>query len=827
MSVTSLRLLIASAVAAACSANGAAAPPPREPGTPADPALRARESTEAQAAPVASATSGTAGLPRLTEDMARPYFAAGPAADGVRRLALRDWAGARRGFVAARDALADDAPAADRARLDLVIAVCDEQLGDHAAAAAGFARAAAALPVLADFAHYHAALGFFRAGRIDDAERHARAVAADSRHRAETDLLIGDILRVRGAHADMARHYEAYLRGRKRGPRLDEATFRLAQAYEALGRGVPDAVRTYRRIPVFAPLSSWAAQASDRVAALTAALPAAERARWTEWTTSERLERGMALFDAMRNRDAAAEFERVVAAADATPAQACRAAYHLGYAWWRERNRTKSAPLFDDAFERCRRAGNVDLQVKSAYMAGRSYDRLDRADDAIDRFRRVQGFDHSYADDARLREAEQYAEIGDTAKLAATLESIPADFPDGDMKVEAVWRRAWLAYKQKDYDGAVRWLRRQIELAPIETRWYAEGQAQYWLGRALGHLGRTDESIAAYEECVRLYPLTYYSLLALNRLREQHPDAFARTVEAIRRPAGDDAGRAPAFAFRPREVYGSPAFLRGVELLKLGLGIEASLEFARAGLDVPAGREPVTDPDAIDRIWAVAWLYDKAGRYDLSHWPTRWHVLDYKRHWPTGRWRARWLIAYPLAWSHLIEQAAAEHGYPWALQMAIMREESAFDPLRESWANAIGLTQMIFPTARRFAKGTGIAVTRENLQDPVKNIAIGSRFLAFLYRTFEGRPGLVVPSYNAGEGATWRWIYQRHSPDWSRDEFEEEIPGDQARNYTKRVLGSFFAYSYLYKDAIPVMDQEVPLRLVPPHKQKQFARRGL
>jgi len=60
----------------------------------------------------------------------------------------------------------------------------------------------------------------------------------------------------------------------------------------------------------------------------------------------------------------------------------------------------------------------------------------------------------------------------------------------------------------------------------------------------------------------------------------------------------------------------------------------------------------------------------------------------------------------------LLDQHARKHGYPTELLISFVREESAFDPLRESFANAIGLTQMIAPTAKRFAKGTGIKVSR-------------------------------------------------------------------------------------------------------------------
>jgi soluble lytic murein transglycosylase len=178
-------------------------------------------------------------------------------------------------------------------------------------------------------------------------------------------------------------------------------------------------------------------------------------------------------------------------------------------------------------------------------------------------------------------------------------------------------------------------------------------------------------------------------------------------------------------------------------------------------------------------------------------------VLDYKRHWPVGKWREKWQVAYPRAWWNLLDKHAKKRGHPSELQIAFVREESAFDPLRESWANAVGLTQMIHSTAKRFGKGTGIAPTRENLRDPEKNVIIGSNFLNFLYKKWKGSIALVVPSYNTGENRVARWL--REKPQMTRDEFSEDIPLDEPRRYNKRVTESFFVYSYLNDGTIPAM----------------------
>jgi soluble lytic murein transglycosylase len=99
-------------------------------------------------------------------------------------------------------------------------------------------------------------------------------------------------------------------------------------------------------------------------------------------------------------------------------------------------------------------------------------------------------------------------------------------------------------------------------------------------------------------------------------------------------------------------------------------------------------------------------------------------------------------------------------------------------------------------------------MTRENLRDPEKNVAVGSRWLGFLWEKFDKRLGLIVPAYNAGEGAVWKWLCVRG--DWPLDEFAEEIPYDETRLYSKRVLNSYFIYQFLTNGTVPVMPNDIP-----------------
>jgi len=741
---------------------------------------------------------GTLGT--LTEDMAEPYFTKGDAAVGAEKYALEEW-------QAARDAFAKALAAGDDPRLRLMVALCDEQLGAWAEAAQGFAAARAELSPIADWIGYHEARSLYFAHQTDAALERARAVAAGSIVGADAELLAGDIVRGEGDAAATAAHYREYLTDRPAGIRRSEARYRLAEALEKSKGDRAEIVELYRLITVEDPLSSWSGKAEKRLADLGAAAGAK--------TAAEHITRGMVLFDAMRNPESEAAFDAALAEKDATPQERCTAAYHRAQSRFKARDRAGAAPMFDDAITECKAAGDADLEIKSAYNGGRSYAFIKQRDTAIERYRHAQQVDptHSYTDDSLLREAEEYADQGDDKEVRRALSSLPEKFPGGDMRAEAMWRLGFRAWRDGDEDEAITWWKKQIEVMPIDDNYWAEGQAQYWLGRAYAKKGKDKEAAKWWEEVVRTYPMTYYSMLALNRLREADGKRYKKLVAEISAdPDGWDPD-APAFQFQPRAEYATPGFARAIELLKLGLGEPAEHELRRLGLVAPPDKERVEDADLVEKLWAMAFLYDRAGRYATSHWPTRWHILDYKRHWPVGADRARWQVAYPRAYWDLLTRHADQNGAPIAMQIAIVREESAFDPLRESYANAIGLTQMIFVTAERFAKGTGLKVSRETLRDPEKNVTIGSRFLGFLFKKWDGFTTLVPPSYNAGEGAVTKWLRTRGNLD--ADEFIEAIIGDQARNYSKRVLGSYFAYTWLYEQKVPSLPNQIPAKLLP------------
>ncbi len=758
--------------------------------------------SDAGAGSASVAVAIPAGAVPLQESAAQSYWVSPDELEASTKFALEDYAAAAKAWTRARAATKD----VDRlARIDLMLGLCAERLGDAPRAVQHYTAANAKLPLLADYIGYRLARALWLDKKVAEAMTLAQKIARDSIVGADAEQLIGELLRGKPDWPAVVAHYTDYLARRPKGPFRSEARFNLADAIEKTKGDQAQAIKLYRSITVDDPLSSWTVKAKARLTELK--VP-------ETYTAAEHIARGMELFDAMRNPESEAAFDAALADPKISPADQCIAAYHRAQSRFKARDRKGAAPMFDTSASAC--AGvNMDLQVKSVYQAGRSYAFIGDHKTAIERYRTTQTLDpnHSYADDGLLREAEEWTSLNDGKKVDETLSSLPQRFPKGDNVAEAMWRIGWRAWKDQRIDDAIKWWQEQIRLVPRDDNYFAEGQAQYWLARAFLAKSDLPKAVALWQEAVRMYPAGYYALMSLNRLRENSPKDYEKLVAEISSdPAGFDA-KAPAFTFKPRVEWGAPGFLRAMELLRLGLGTAAESELKKLGLTAPDGKKRVDDPDQVDKLWAMTFLYDRAGRYPTSLWPTRWHILDYKKSWPVGANKARWLIAYPRGYWAILTKHAAINNVPIAMQIGIVREESGFNPLTESYANAIGLTQMIPPTAKDWAKGTGIDPTRESLRDPEKNVTIGSRFLGSLFKQWKNFTLLVPPSYNAGPGAVKRWLRLRGT--WAADEFIEAIVDDQARNYSKRVLGSFFTYTWLYEGKVPEMPNTIPTDILP------------
>ena len=114
----------------------------------------------------------------------------------------------------------------------------------------------------------------------------------------------------------------------------------------------------------------------------------------------------------------------------------------------------------------------------------------------------------------------------------------------------------------------------------------------------------------------------------------------------------------------------------------------------------------------------------------------RWHAIyDYSR---------RYKITTDLAAS-IYDAAVAERIDP-ALAFPLVRLESRFNPRALSPVGAVGLTQLMVPTARGYVPG----VTKEDLYDQDLNLTIGFRYLRDMIKQYKGNVQLALLVYNRG-----------------------------------------------------------------------------
>ncbi|MFW5921634.1 MAG: lytic transglycosylase domain-containing protein, partial [Polyangiales bacterium] len=162
---------------------------------------------------------------------------------------------------------------------------------------------------------------------------------------------------------------------------------------------------------------------------------------------------------------------------------------------------------------------------------------------------------------------------------------------------------------------------------------------------------------------------------------------------------------------------------------------------------------------------------------------------------PTGARRWIWRAAHPRPWEDRVVVAARAHGLRPELLWAVMRQESGYDPDAVSYADAIGLLQLLPRIARQLGDELGVHVRREMLFDPTWNVRLGAVHVAGAVRALDGRVPLALAAYNAGVHRVRRWLDERG--DMPLDLFVERIPFTQTRNYVRRVTTHYARYLYL------------------------------
>jgi peptidoglycan lytic transglycosylase len=154
-------------------------------------------------------------------------------------------------------------------------------------------------------------------------------------------------------------------------------------------------------------------------------------------------------------------------------------------------------------------------------------------------------------------------------------------------------------------------------------------------------------------------------------------------------------------------------------------------------------------------------------------------------------------LTYPSPWTTELALATTEFGIPPLLLLALVRQESAFNPEAISPAAAVGLTQVIPQTGALIAASLdepwdGI----QSLTKPAASLRYGAAYLATQLETFDYNLYAALAAYNGGPSNSKRWLDDQQLPD--ADGFVQTIDFEETRRYVATVIEQFAWYRYVY-----------------------------
>jgi soluble lytic murein transglycosylase len=465
-----------------------------------------------------------------------------------------------------------------------------------------------------------------------------------------------------------------------------------------------------------------------------------------------------------------------------------------------------------------------------------SWQNLGGATQAINTY---QKFITNYPTDSRwgqahLELAKSQVEQNSVTQAKSTYSSFAAENPNHPLAPEALWLAARLDLDGDQLSEARTQLNNLATTHPTSD--YAD-DALYWAGRAAFLMEDYDNAIVDWEKLANTYPTSElasfgsYWQAKTHTLLGQHDKAQVilkplahRTLDYYGRRAQDILEGTPAYQITvplqlppptelaaeqlaaevwlaewlglanadnlsglSHQIQNDPAFQRGQALLILGLREEALAEF-----------ETVKDnwwdnPLALFQL-SVYFNENNLGRLSIL---TAGRLISLS---PAGvpedtpRYVQR--LFYPIYYPELILAEAAKYELDPTLMLALIRQESLFEPSAHSIAGARGLMQVMPATGQYIAERSDLAdnFDPDLLWRPFMSIKFGSWYINQQLGIFDGNAFAALAAYNAGPGHVLEWIKTSDDPDI----FVEAIPFWESRLYIRKVYVNLSAYRHLY-----------------------------
>lgn len=361
------------------------------------------------------------------------------------------------------------------------------------------------------------------------------------------------------------------------------------------------------------------------------------------------------------------------------------------------------------------------------------------------------------------------AKLVDTPMKEQFYKDIFKYHPNGDFASDALSNIFWIEFKNRNYIEAQQAGRLHIKNYPNTI---AAPKVMFWMGRISEIQGRKNEAKGFYQRIIDNYPDDYYAYRASKKL-EHYP------------------GGSP---WKTHSYHHLPSHLGEIKFpLNHTYLSDENIALINTILKLD-DYELLTEIEK-DNKFVQSWLNYKEKRYSTAAILARDALseMETKPDFDDSVYK----LAYQLHFQNEINDCAQTYDLDAFLVAALIREESYFNPKAQSPVGAAGLMQIMPATASFIAKKEGVSYSSPaSLTNPEKNITLGCAYLRYAKDILSNNDLLAVASYNGGPNAVKSWKNQLSYQNF--DEFIENIPYEETKNYIKKVYRTYWIYMNMY-----------------------------
>jgi soluble lytic murein transglycosylase len=355
-------------------------------------------------------------------------------------------------------------------------------------------------------------------------------------------------------------------------------------------------------------------------------------------------------------------------------------------------------------------------------------------------------------------------------------------FPTGSRASYAHWKAAWLTLRFGRNDEAKKEFDDQIGMYPAGNETSA---ALYWRARLAEEDNQPVMARAYYQKLSDRFRNYYYAELGRQRLQKLPEGA-------------DPPGQYPLLDHIPPIQHGEKVTLE--EPPTDDLHLQKAELLANGGLVDFAVRELQAAASSDGGNWEpaeTAHLYTDTGHFDRAIELMKRSVPSYFAVDIPTLPRAYWEALFPRPFWADLKRFSVANGLDPYLVASLIRQESEFNPLAVSRANALGLMQLLPKTGKQVAHQEELKhYNSTQLFTPTVNLQLGTRYFRGMVDRFGGSFERALAAYNAGSDRVEEWMGQgayRDSP-----EFVESIPFTETREYVQAIMRNAAVYKQLY-----------------------------